>query len=124
VFTGDIGYLDEDGYLFLIDRKKDVIKPSGFQVWPREVEEVIAMHPAVQEVCVAGVPDEQQSEAVKAWIVLKPGAQLEVEELREFCRQKLSGYKIPRHVEFRASLPKTMVGKHLRRLLVDEGTSL
>jgi len=124
VFTGDIGYIDEDGYLFLIDRKKDVIKPSGFQVWPREVEEVIAMHPAVQEVCVAGVPDEQQSEAVKAWIVLKPGAQLEVEELREFCRQKLSGYKIPRHVEFRASLPKTMVGKHLRRLLVDEGTSL
>ena len=71
VFTGDVGYLDEDGYLFLIDRKKDVIKPSGFQVWPREVEEVIAMHPAVQEVCVAGVPDEQQSEAVKAWIVLK-----------------------------------------------------
>ena len=120
VFTGDVGYLDQDGYLFLIDRKKDLIKPSGFQVWPREVEEVIAMHPAVQEVCVGGVPDMQQSEAVKAWIVLKPGEQLEIEGLRAFCREKLSGYKIPRYVEFRTSLPKTMVGKHLRRVLVSE----
>jgi long-chain acyl-CoA synthetase len=120
VFTGDVGYLDDDGYLFLIDRKKDLIKPSGFQVWPREVEEVIAAHPAVLEVCVGGVPDEQTSEAVKAWIVLKPGEKLEVEELREFCHRKLSGYKIPRYVEYRDSLPKTMVGKHLRRLLVSE----
>jgi long-chain acyl-CoA synthetase len=123
VFTGDIGYLDQDGYLFLIDRKKDLIKPSGFQVWPREVEEVIATHPAVQEVCVGGVPDEQQSEAVKAWVVLKPGEQLEIEALRAFCREKLSGYKVPRHVEFRTSLPKTMVGKHLRRVLVSESAS-
>ena len=123
VFTGDIGYLDQDGYLFLIDRKKDLIKPSGFQVWPREVEEVIAMHPAVEEVCVGGVPDAQQGEAVKAWIVLKPGEQLEIEALRTFCREKLSGYKIPRHVEFRTSLPKTMVGKHLRRVLVSESAS-
>ena len=88
VFTGDIGYLDQDGYLFLIDRKKDVIKVSGFQVWPREVEEVIAKHPAVQEVCVGGVPDEQQSEAVKAWIVLKPGEQLEIEFAAEFLQRK------------------------------------
>jgi long-chain acyl-CoA synthetase len=124
VFTGDIGYLDQDGYLFLIDRKKDLIKPSGFQVWPREVEEVIAMHPAVEEVCVGGVPDAQQGEAVKAWIVLKPGTQLEIEALRAFCREKLSGYKIPRHVEFRTSLPKTMVGKHLRRVLVSESASI
>jgi len=123
VFTGDIGYLDQDGYLFLIDRKKDVIKPSGFQVWPREVEEVIAMHPAVQEVCVGGVPDEQQSEAVKAWIVLKPGEQLEIETLRTFCREKLSSYKVPRYIEFRTSLPKTMIGKHLRRVLVSESVS-
>ena len=120
VFTGDVGYLDEEGYLFLIDRKKDVIKPSGFQVWPREVEEVIAAHPAVQEVCVGRVTDEQTSEAVKAWIVLKPGTQLDPDDLRDFCRQKLSGYKIPRHIEYRDTLPKTMVGKHLRRLLVDE----
>jgi len=120
VYTGDVGYLDEDGFLFLVDRKKDLIKPSGFQVWPREVEEVIAMHPAVQEVCVGGVPDTQQGEAVKAWIVLKPGAQLETEDLRAFCREKLSGYKIPRYVEVRDSLPKTMVGKHLRRILMSE----
>jgi long-chain acyl-CoA synthetase len=123
VFTGDIGYLDEDGYLFLIDRKKDMIKPSGFQVWPREVEEIIAMHPNVQEVCVGKVPDAQQGEAVKAWVVLKPDAQLDVETLRAFCREKLSGYKVPRYVEFRSTLPKTMVGKHLRRVLVDEAIS-
>jgi long-chain acyl-CoA synthetase len=123
VFTGDIGYLDSDGYLFLIDRKKDLIKPSGFQVWPREVEEVIAMHPAVQDVCVAGIPDEKQGEAVKAWIILKPGEQLEIEALRAFCREKLSGYKVPRYVEFRTALPKTMVGKNLRRVLVSESAS-
>jgi len=123
VYTGDIGYIDEDGFLFLIDRKKDVIKPSGFQVWPREVEEVIAMHPAVQEVCVAGVKDEQTSEAVKAWVVLKPGDQLDVDTLRAYCREKLSGYKVPRYIEFRPSLPKNMVGKHLRRVLVNENSS-
>ena len=122
VYTGDIGYMDEDGYLFLIDRKKDVIKPGGFQVWPREVEEVIAMHPAVQEVCVGKVADQGQGEAVKAWIVLKPGEQLDVDGLRAFCRAKLSGYKVPRYVDFRPSLPKTMVGKHLRRVLIEEET--
>jgi long-chain acyl-CoA synthetase len=120
VYTGDIGYMDAGGYLFLIDRKKDLIKPSGFQVWPREVEEVIAMHPAVQDVCVGGVPDGQQGEAVKAWVVLKPGKQLDTETLRAFCREKLSGYKVPHFVEFRESLPKTMVGKNLRRVLVNE----
>ncbi|HSB66617.1 MAG TPA: AMP-binding protein [Anaerolineales bacterium] len=124
VFTGDIGYLDEDGYLFLIDRKKDVIKPGGFQVWPREVEEVIATHPAVQEVCVGKTMDQGMGEAVKAWIVLKPGEQLDIEGLRAFCHEKISGYKIPRYVEFRTSLPKTMVGKHLRRVLVEEGGSI
>jgi long-chain acyl-CoA synthetase len=87
------------------------------------VEEVIAMHPAVQEVCVGGVRDEQTSEAVKAWVVVKPGEQLEVETLREFCRKRLSGYKVPRYIEFRSSLPKNMVGKHLRRVLVDENSS-
>ena len=122
VFTGDIGYLDQDGYLFLIDRKKDVIKPGGFQVWPREVEEVIATHPAVLEVCVGKVADEQHGEAVKAWVVLKPAAQLDVESLRTFCREKLSGYKVPRFIEFRESLPKNLVGKHLRRILISENT--
>jgi long-chain acyl-CoA synthetase len=117
VYTGDIGYLDEDGYLFIVDRKKDLIKPSGFQVWPRDVEEVIATFPAVAEVCVAGVPDAMQGEAVKAWVVLKPGEQASAKEIQDYCRTKLVAYKIPREIEFRDSLPKTMVGKTLRRML-------
>ena len=120
VYTGDIGYLDEDGYLFIVDRKKDLIKPSGFQVWPREVEEVIAAFPAVADVCVAGMPDAVQVEAVKAWVVLKPGEQASVKEIQDFCRTRLVGYKVPKEIEFRDSLPKTMVGKTLRRMLRDE----
>jgi long-chain acyl-CoA synthetase len=120
VYTGDLGYLDEDGYLFIVDRKKDLIKPGGFQVWPREVEEIIAMHPAVAEVSVAGVPDKTQGEAVKAWVVVRPGQEVTVEELRSFCKEKLAGYKVPRQIEFRENLPKTMVGKVLRRELIKE----
>jgi long-chain acyl-CoA synthetase len=123
LFTGDLGYLDEDGYLFIVDRKKDVIKPSGFQVWPREVEEVIASHPAVAEVGVAGIPDAYSGEAVKAWVVLREGKQVSVEELREFCHTKLAAYKVPKQIEFRDSLPKSMVGKVLRRELVHQETS-
>jgi long-chain acyl-CoA synthetase len=118
--TGDLGYMDEEGYVFIVDRKKDVIKPSGFQVWPREVEEVIASHPAVAEVGVAGVPDGYQGEAVMAWVVSRPGQQATAEEIRLFCRDKLAAYKVPKHVEFRESLPKTMVGKVLRRVLAAE----
>jgi long-chain acyl-CoA synthetase len=118
--TGDLGYMDEDGYLFIVDRKKEVIKPSGFQVWPREVEEVIACHPAVAEVGVAGVPDEYQGEAVKAWVVLRECEQVTREEICAFCRERLVGYKVPKHVEFRDSLPKTLVGKVLRRELAAE----
>lgn len=117
LYTGDIGYLDEDGYLFIIDRKKDLIKPSGFQVWPREVEEVIAAHPSVAEVGVAGVADNDQGEAVKAWVVLRDGQSITVDELRIYCRMKLAAYKVPKFIEFRASLPKTIVGKILRREL-------
>ncbi len=120
VYTGDLGYLDEDGYLFIVDRKKDLIKPGGFQVWPREVEEVIATHPAVAEVSVAGVPDSYQGEAVKAWIVSRAGQHVTVEEIRAYCRDKLAAYKVPRSVEFRDTLPKTMVGKVLRRELVKD----
>lgn len=120
VYTGDIGYLDEDGYLFIVDRKKDLIKPGGFQVWPREVEEVIATYPAVAEVCVAGVPDIAQGEAVKAWVVLKAGEQANPKEIQDYCRTKLVAYKVPRQIEFRDSLPKTMVGKTLRRMLREE----
>lgn len=117
VYTGDLGYMDEDGYVFIVDRKKDLIKPAGFQVWPREVEEVLASHPAIAEVCVAGVPDEYQGEAVKAWVVLRAGQQVTVDELRAHCREHLTGYKVPKQIEFRTSLPKTMVGKVLRRVL-------
>ena len=120
LYTGDIGYLDEDGYLFLTARKKDVIKPGGFQVWPREVEEVLTEHPAVSEVCVGGIPDPRQVEAVKAWVVFKEGKKVTPEELQNHCREKLAAYKVPRFIEFRDSLPKTMVGKVLRRLLVEE----
>jgi long-chain acyl-CoA synthetase len=120
LYTGDLGYVDEDGYLFIVDRKKQVIKPSGFQVWPREVEEVIASHPAVAEVGVAGVPDERRGEAVKAWVVLREGQEATVGEIRAYCRENLAAYKVPRHVEFRESLPKSAVGKVLRRVLAEE----
>jgi long-chain acyl-CoA synthetase len=119
--TGDLGYLDEDGYLFIVDRKKDLIKTSGYQVWPREVEEAIGAHPAVAEVGVAGIPDPKKGEAVKAWVVLRAGQILSEADLRAFCRETLAPYKVPAHVEFRADLPKTMVGKVLRRVLRDEG---
>ncbi len=117
LYTGDLGYLDEDGYLTIVDRKKDVIKPSGFQVWPREVEEVIASHPAVAEVGVTGIPDPYQGEAVKAFVVLREGQTATAEEIREFCKASLVGYKVPKQVEFRTALPKSAVGKVLRREL-------
>ena len=118
--TGDLAYMDEDGYLFIVDRKKDLIKTSGFQVWPREIEEVIAKHPAVAEVGVAGVPDERQGEAINAWVVLRAGARVTQDELRALCRESLAPFKVPRRIHFRAELPKTMVGKILRRVLVEE----
>ena len=118
--TGDLGYLDDDSFLFIVDRQKDLIKTSGYQVWPREVEEVLAAHPCVQEVGVAGVPDDLKGEVVKAWVVKRSGTNPTLDELRAYCRQNLAPYKTPAHVEFRESLPKTMAGKVLRRALVDE----
>jgi long-chain acyl-CoA synthetase len=123
LYTGDIGYLDDDGHLFLHSRKKDIIKTSGFQVWPREVEEVLHEHPAVMEAGVAGVPDQYQGEAVKAWIVLNAGMTCTADELREHCKSKLSAYKVPRHIEFRGNLPKTQIGKILKRTLIEEDTA-
>ncbi len=117
--TGDLGYLDTDGYLFIVDRKKDLIKTSGYQVWPREIEEVLATHPAVAEVGVAGVPDPVKGEVVHAWVVLRKGERCTEQDLRTFCREHLAPYKVPSHIEFRADLPKTMVGKVLRRALRD-----
>jgi len=123
LYTGDIGYMDNDGYIYLTSRKKDLIKPGGHQVWPREVEEVIAAHPAVAEVGVAGIPDPVQVESVKAWVVLKPGEKLSAEELQKYCRERLTAYKVPKYIDFREALPKTLVGKILRRVLQDEEKS-
>jgi long-chain acyl-CoA synthetase len=118
LYTGDIARIDEDGYCFIVDRKKELIKPSGYQVWPREVEEVIAENPKVLEVGVAGIPDAYRGETVKAWVVLKPGQDATVEDIRTWCKERLAPFKVPTHVEFRDELPKTTVGKILRRELV------
>jgi long-chain acyl-CoA synthetase len=117
--TGDIGIMDERGYTRIVDRKKDMILVSGFNVYPNEVEGVVAAHPGVLEVACVGVPDEHSGEAVKLYVV-KKDASLTERELMEYCKENLTGYKRPRHIEFRASLPKTNVGKILRRELRDE----
>lgn len=114
--TGDIGAMDEDGFFRIVDRKKEMILVSGFNVYPNEVEEVIAMHPKVLEVGVRGIPDEKTTEAVKAFIVKKDPSLTE-EEIKQHCREYLTGYKRPRHIVFRDQLPKSNVGKILRRLL-------
>lgn len=118
LYTGDIAYMDDDGYFYIVDRKKEMIKPSGFQVWPREVEEVIAENPKVLEVGVAGIPDAYRGETVKAWVVLKPDDSATAEDIQDWCKERLAPFKVPTHVEFRDELPKTTVGKILRRELV------
>ena len=120
LYTGDIARMDEQGYFYIVDRKKELIKPGGFQVWPREVEEVLQDHPAIQDVGVAGVPDPKRGEAVKAWLVLNEGYSLTRDELKEWCQDKMANYKIPVEIEIRDELPKTHVGKLLRRELVRE----
>lgn len=118
--TGDIAKMDEDGYFYIVDRKKDLIIASGYNIVPREVEEVLFMYPKIQEACVAGIPDPRRGETVKAYIILKQGETATVEEIRDFCKQNLAPYKVPTLVEFRKELPKTQVGKVLRRMLVQE----
>ena len=118
--TGDLGYMDEKGYFYIVDRKKDMIIAGGFNVYPREIEEVLYEHEAVLECVAAGVPDPYRGETVKAYIVLKDGASVTEEELDKFCRAQLAAFKVPKQYEFRAELPKTAVGKILRRTLVDE----
>jgi long-chain acyl-CoA synthetase len=118
--TGDIATIDSDGFVRLVDRKKDMIIVSGFKVFPNEIESVVAEHSAVLEVGCIGVPDARSGQAVKIFVATREAASITVEELREHCRQRLTGYKVPKHVEFRASLPKTNVGKILRRALAEE----
>lgn len=118
--TGDLGYMDEAGYFYIVDRKKDMIVAGGFNIYPREIEEVLYEHTAVQECVVAGIPDAYRGETVKAYIVLKKNAVVTKEELDRFCRQQLAAFKVPKQYEFRDELPKTAVGKILRRALVEE----
>jgi long-chain acyl-CoA synthetase len=120
LYTGDIARMDEDGYFYIVDRKKELIKVAGFQVWPREIEEIIAAQPGVREVSVAGIPDPVRGEAPKAWVVLQPGARVSAEALRAICEETLVYYKVPVEIEFREALPRTLVGKVLRRELVRE----
>lgn len=118
--TGDIAKMDEDGYFYIIDRKKDMIIAGGFNIFPREVEEVLFEHPSIQEATVVGVPDSYRGETVKAYIVLKEGETVDERELDQFCRQRLASYKVPRIYEFRKELPKSTIGKVLRRVLLEE----
>lgn len=118
--TGDLGYMDEEGYFYVVDRKKDMIIAGGFNIYPREVEEVLYEHDAVQECVVAGIPDPYRGETVKAYIVLQEGKSVTEEELNKYCRQNLAAFKVPRIYEFRKELPKTAVGKILRRTLIEE----
>ncbi len=120
LFTGDIAEMDADGYFKIVDRKKDMIIVGGFNVYPRDVEEVLFKHPKVLEATAAGIPDPKSGQRVKAYVVLKPGVTATVEELMEYCKENLTNYKRPTVIEFRDSLPKTMIGKVLRRYLVEE----
>ena len=118
--TGDIGTMDPDGYFRVVDRAKDLIIAGGYNIYPRDVEEVLYQHPKVLEASVLGVPDEYRGETVRAYIVAKPGEQVTAEELTAFCKERLAAYKVPKEFEFRAELPKTLIGKVLRRALREE----
>ncbi len=120
LLTGDMAKVDEDGYFYIVDRKKDMIIASGFNIYPREVEEVLFLNPKIAEAAVVGIPDEYRGETVKAFVVLKEGQTTTDEEIKEFCQGKLAKFKVPKQVEFRKELPKSLIGKVLRRKLVEE----
>ena len=120
LLTGDIGFMDETGQITILDRKKQLIKYKGYSVFPKEVETLMAMNPHVDEVAVAGLPDDKTGEAIKAWVVLKPSAETTEEELLSWAKENLTHYKVPKYVEIREELPKTLVGKVLRRVLQEE----
>jgi len=121
--TGDIGHIDEEGYIIITDRKKDLILVSGFNCYPREVEEVLFQHPKVAQAAVVGVPSEKSGESVKAYIQLREGQQATEQEIIDFCKERLAGYKRPRTIEFRQELPTSPVGKVLRRVLKEENSN-
>jgi long-chain acyl-CoA synthetase len=118
--TGDVGFMDSEGWFYLVDRQKDMIVASGFKVWPREVEDMLYQHPAVRETGVVGVPDPYRGETVKAFVSLKAGASVQPEELIAFCKERMAAYKYPRQVEIVDEIPKTVTGKVLRRELRDQ----
>jgi long-chain acyl-CoA synthetase len=120
LLTGDIARMDADGFFYIVDRKKELIISGGLNIFPREVEEVLYAHPAVLEAAAIGIPDAYRGEAVKVFIVLKPGAQATAEDIIEYCRTNLARFKVPQAVEFRDQLPKSMIGKILRRVLAEE----
>ena len=120
LYTGDVARMDEDGYFYIVDRKKELIIVSGYNVYPREVEDALYAHPAVLEAAAIGVPDPERGEVVKAFVVLRPGASATPDELRTHCAASLARFKIPSEIEFRSDLPKSMVGKVLRRALAEE----
>jgi long-chain acyl-CoA synthetase len=120
LYTGDLARMDEDGFFFIVDRKKDMIIAGGFNVYPRDIEEVLYEHPKVKEAVCYGVPDPYRGQTVKVAIVLKEGESATEEEIIEFCRSRLARYKIPKLIEFRDSLPKSLIGKVLRRVLMEE----
>src|SRR5690625_3467078 len=120
LLTGDLGYMDEEGFFYIVDRKSDMIIAGGFNIYPREVEEVLYEHEAIKEVSVAGLPDEYRGETVKAYIVLKNNYTVTEEQLDQFCRKHLAAFKVPHIYEFKDELPKTAVGKILKRQLVEE----
>ncbi len=122
LYTGDIAYMDDDGYFFIVDRKKDLIISGGYNIYPREIDEVLHEHPKVNEAVAVGIPHHTRGEIIKAYVVVHPGETLTRAEVISFCREKLANYKIPKKVEFRDELPKTLVGKVLRRALRDEET--
>jgi long-chain acyl-CoA synthetase len=118
--SGDVGFMTPEGWVFIVDRKKDMINAAGYKVWPREVEDVLAEHPAVLESAVVGVPDEYRGETVKAYVSLRPGATATPEELIAHCKERMAAYKYPRQLELVDELPKTVTGKILRRELREQ----
>lgn len=120
LYTGDLATMDEEGYFYIVGRKKEMIISGGFNIYPQEVEDVLYDHPAVKEAAVVGIPDEYSGERVKAFVVFKDGMQANPEELRDHCYEHLTRYKVPKEIEIRETLPRNTVGKLLKRILVEE----